>query len=83
MGFLSLQEDDDGSADPLQDGRVGWQVPYRDSDAVTSACIEALSGKDRRCDREWLRHECLASFSTPALTSRLGKLLGPAQLSSQ
>lgn len=75
-GVPVIAGDDDGSADPLQDGRVGWQVPYRDPAAVTSACIEALSGKDPRCNGEWLRQESLASFSAPALTSRLSELLG-------
>ena len=82
-GVPVIAGDDDGSADPLQDGRVGWQVPHRDPDAVTSACIEALNGKDRRCDREWLRQECLASFSAPALTNRLGELLGVSPVSGQ
>ncbi len=71
--------DDDGSADPLQDGRVGWQVPYRNPDAVADACIEALSGQDRRCDGAWLRQESLASFSAPALMSRLGDLLSVSE----
>ncbi len=75
--------DDDGSADPLQDGRVGWQVPYRDSEAVATACIEALSGQDKRCDGAWLRQESLASFSAPALASRLKGLLGMDELDTQ
>lgn len=74
-GVPVIAGDDDGSADPLQDGRVGWQVPYRDPNAVAIACIEALSGKDRRCNGEWLRQESLASFSAPALVSRLDELL--------
>lgn len=74
-GIPVVAGDDDGSADPLQDGRVGWQVPYRDSEAVAAACIEALSGKDQRCDGLWLRQESLANFSAPALVSRLGELL--------
>ncbi|MGB3297151.1 MAG: glycosyltransferase [Phormidesmis sp.] len=75
-GVPVIAGDDDGSADPLQDGRVGWQVPHRDSVAVTDACIEALSGKDPRCNGEWLRRESLTSFSVLALTSRLSELLG-------
>ncbi|MEM6448742.1 MAG: glycosyltransferase [Cyanobacteria bacterium P01_D01_bin.105] len=74
-GVPVIAGDDDGSADPLQDGRVGWQVPHRDPDAVAAACIEALSSKDQRCDGEWLRQESLASFSAPALVSRLATLL--------
>lgn len=74
-GVPVIAGDDDGSADPVQDGRVGWQVPYRDPAAVAIACIEALSGKDERCDGMWLRQESLASFSAPALVNRLGELL--------
>lgn len=74
-GIPVIAGDDDGSADPVQDGRVGWQVPHRDPDAVAEACIEALSGQDRRCDGAWLREESLASFSASALVSRLDKLL--------
>lgn len=78
-GVPVIAGDDDGSADPLQDGRVGWQVPHRDPDAVAIACIAALSGKDKRCDGTWLRQESLASFSAPALVSRLGELLHIAE----
>lgn len=74
-GVPVVAGDDDGSADPLQDGRMGWQVPHRDPAAVATACIEALSGKDQRCDSAWLRQESLASFSAPALVTRLGELL--------
>lgn len=66
----------DGSADPLQDGRVGWRVPYRDPEAVAAACIEILQGKDRRCDGVWLRQQALAQFSQEALRKKLGWLLG-------
>lgn len=75
-GVPVISGDEDGSADPLQDGRLGWQVPYRDPEAVAVACIEALTGKDQRCDGVWLRQESLASFSAPALSDRLEKLLG-------
>lgn len=75
-GIPVIAGNDDGSADPVQDGRVGWQVPHRDPEAVAVACIEALSGQDQRCDGPWLRQESLARFSAPALVSQLGKLLG-------
>lgn len=71
-----LAGDADGSADPLQDGRLGWQVPHRDVEAVAVACIEILKGEDQRCDGEWLRQECLALFGKDALTVRLKQLLG-------
>lgn len=70
-----LAGDADGSADPLQDGRLGWQVPHRDSDAVATACIEILTGKDRRCNSQWLREQALAHFSKDSLTQQLKRLL--------
>ena len=73
-----LAGDADGSADPLQDGRLGWQVPHRDPDAVAAACIEILQGEDRRCDGRWLREECLALFGKETLTQRLKQLLDAA-----
>ena len=74
-GIPVVSGDDDGSADPVQDGRVGWQVPHRDPAAVAMACIEALKGEDQRCDGDWLRQQTLASFSAPALVTRLSELL--------
>ena len=74
-GVPVVAGDEDGSADPLQDGRLGWQVPYRDPEAVAEACIEALTGDDQRCNGAWLRQESLASFSASALSDRLKKLL--------
>ena len=74
-GVPAIAGNDDGSADPLQDGRVGWQVPHRNSDAVAAACIEALGDTDQRCNGNWLRQQTLAKFSAPALVTQLGKLL--------
>lgn len=65
----------DGSADPLQDGRLGWSVPHRDPEAVASACLEILQGGDRRCDSDWLRAETLVKFSQDALIRKLAQLL--------
>lgn len=70
-----LAGDADGSADPLQDGYLGWQVPHRDPDAVAAACMEILKGEDRRCNGEWLRQQCLARFSKDTLTQELKPLL--------
>jgi phosphatidylinositol alpha-1,6-mannosyltransferase len=70
-----LSGDADGSADPLQDGRLGWRVPHRDPDAVAAACLEILTGQDRRCDAQWLRQETLAIFGKEALQKQLNKLL--------
>lgn len=60
----------DGSADPLQDGKLGWRVPYRDQDAVATACIEILKGDDQRCDGLWLREEAIAHFGMDAFQQR-------------
>ena len=70
-----LSGDADGSADPLQDGLLGWQVPHRDADAVARACIEILQGQDRRCDGNWLRKQTLAKFDRQALQEKLAQLL--------
>ncbi|MGB8691499.1 MAG: glycosyltransferase family 4 protein [Microcoleus sp.] len=66
-GVPVLAGDADGSADPLQDGKLGWRVPHRDQGAVAVACIEMLKGEDRRCDRHWLREQTLAAFSCQSL----------------
>ncbi len=74
-GVPVLSGDDDGSADPVQDGRVGWQVPHRDPEAVASACLELLQGTDPRCQGDWLRQEALAKFSQTALAQQVAQLL--------
>lgn len=74
-GVPVLSGDQDGSADPLQDGRLGWRVPHRDVDAVAAACIEMLQGTDPRCRGDWLRAETLAQFSLPVLAERLAAAL--------
>ena len=74
-GVPTLSGDDDGSADPLQDGRVGWRVPHRDPNAVAKACIEILHGNDPRCDGRWLREQALANFSPGSLQKEVGKLV--------
>lgn len=78
-GIPVLSGDTDGSADPLQDGKLGWQVPHRDAVAVAKACIEILTGlaeqTDPRCDGEWLRECTLAKFGKETLTRQLKQLL--------
>jgi glycosyltransferase involved in cell wall biosynthesis len=74
-GKPTLSGDADGSAAPLQDGRLGWRVPHRDPDAVAAACLEILKGQDRRCDGQWLRQETLAKFGKEALQKELKELL--------
>jgi phosphatidyl-myo-inositol dimannoside synthase len=70
-----LSGDADGSADPLQDGKLGWRVPHRDPDAVAKACLEIIAGNEQRCNGEWLRQETLAKFSQEALGRQLRELL--------
>lgn len=90
-GVPVLSGDADGSADPLQDGRLGWRVPYRDAEAVAEACIDILQGIttdsdtncDRRCDGQWLRQESLASFGSEAFVQRLEHLLKSLEASSK
>lgn len=74
-GIPVVSGDADGSADPLQDGRVGWQVPHRDPQSVANACIELLQGKDQRCNGEWLREEAIAKFGKSMFIHRLRSLL--------
>ena len=74
-GIPVLSGDDDGSADPLQDGNLGWRVPHRDPNAVAAACIEILTGVDRRCNGNWLREQAIALFGMDALQKRLQELL--------
>jgi glycosyltransferase involved in cell wall biosynthesis len=74
-GVPVLAGDADGSADPLQDGRLGWRVAHRDPEAVAAACVEMLEGKDRRCDRAWLRQETLTMFGRDAFRERVKQLI--------
>ena len=74
-GIPVLSGDADGSADPLQDGKLGWRVPYRDPEAVANACIEMLKGEDQRCDGHWLREESVKVFGRVAFTERVKQLL--------
>jgi phosphatidyl-myo-inositol dimannoside synthase len=69
-GIPVLSGDADGSTDPLQNGKLGWQVPYRDSEAVAKACIEILTGIDQRCNGEWLREQALSHFGFEAFQAR-------------
>ncbi len=76
-GVPVLSGDADGSAEPLQDGRLGWRVPHRDPDEVAMATIEMLKGGDQRTDGDFLRSECLQIFDKGAIGSQLAKLLAP------
>jgi phosphatidylinositol alpha-1,6-mannosyltransferase len=80
-GVPVLAGDSDGSADPLQDGRLGWQVPHRDPEAVARACIEILQEgnsldlQPQRSQGAWLRQEVIKGFSKSVFKDRLQKLL--------
>ncbi len=74
-GIPVLAGSADGSADPLQDGRLGWQVPHRDVHQVAMACINILKGNDPRVNGQWLRQKTLAKFSKESLINQLQKLL--------
>ncbi|MDE5068752.1 MAG: glycosyltransferase family 4 protein [Trichodesmium sp. St4_bin8_1] len=73
-GVPVLSGDADGSAEPLQDGRLGWRVPHRSPEAVANACIEMLKGEDKRSDGQWLREESLKVFGRVAFTERVRQL---------
>ncbi|MCT7951466.1 glycosyltransferase family 4 protein [Ancylothrix sp. C2] len=74
-GVPVVAGDADGSADPLLDGKLGWRVPHRDAGAVALACLEALEGKDSRCDGEWLRNEMIKNFGKDAFEGRFKQML--------
>jgi glycosyltransferase involved in cell wall biosynthesis len=74
-GIPVLSGDNDGSADPLQNGKLGWRILHRDPDAVAAVCIEILQGNDQRCDGQWLREQTLAAFGIYTFPQRLQQLL--------
>ncbi|MEB3295107.1 MAG: glycosyltransferase family 4 protein [Synechococcales bacterium] len=75
-GIPVLSGDADGSADPLQDGILGWQVPHRDPDAVAMACIAMLKGEDPRCQGAWLRSQVVQAFGQETFRDRLFQRMG-------
>jgi phosphatidyl-myo-inositol dimannoside synthase len=70
-----LSGDADGSADPVQDGRLGWRVPHRDPEQVAIACQEILQGADQRCNGDWLREQALGLFDKPVFAQRTIELV--------
>jgi phosphatidyl-myo-inositol dimannoside synthase len=77
-GVPVLAGDADGSADPLQDGKLGWQVPHRDMEAIAHACVEMLQQEATpkgRNDTQWLRQQALDLFGEAAFTQRLQNAL--------
>jgi glycosyltransferase involved in cell wall biosynthesis len=74
-GVPVLSGDNDGSADPLEDSRLGWRVPHRDPEAVAYACLEMLQGQDQRCQGQWLRQQALQGFDLSTMPQRLSILL--------
>ncbi|MCC5613701.1 glycosyltransferase family 4 protein [Nostoc sp. CHAB 5836] len=82
-GVPVLSGDNDGSADPLQDGKLGWRVPHRSPDAVAAACIEMLQGDDQRCNGKWLREQAIALFGIDAFQQQLQKMLQSSAMKSK
>jgi phosphatidyl-myo-inositol dimannoside synthase len=77
-GVPVLAGDADGSADPLQDGVLGWRVPHRDEEAIARACIEMLQPEGAEQERrhgEWLRARSLELFGQGAFSRRLQEAL--------
>ncbi|MBW4517367.1 MAG: glycosyltransferase [Timaviella obliquedivisa GSE-PSE-MK23-08B] len=73
-GVPVLAGDADGSADPLQDGTLGWRVPHRNAGAIAHACVEMLQQqamRQGRSDGQWLRQQALDLFGQTAFTQRL------------
>ncbi|NJR39050.1 MAG: glycosyltransferase [Leptolyngbyaceae cyanobacterium CSU_1_4] len=80
-GVPVLAGDADGSADPLQDGKLGWRVPHRTVEAIAHACIEMLQPEatpQSRKDGQWLRQQALTWFGKAAFTQRLQDALKTA-----
>jgi glycosyltransferase involved in cell wall biosynthesis len=75
-GVPVIAGDADGSADPLQDGQLGWQVPHRNVDAVAKACIELLNNKNCQTLKPQLREKTLKKFSKIALVQVLRSVIG-------
>ncbi len=76
-GTPVVSGDSDGSDAPLQGTKLGWRVPRTNPTAVANACLEALAGRDPRCDGEMLRNETKARFSFEAFRSDVGRLFPP------
>lgn len=83
-GVPVIAGDADGSAEPLQEGELGWRVPHRDPEATAQACLELLQAiakrdrgepYDRRCDGHWLRQQAIERFGKPIFQQRLQELL--------
>jgi phosphatidyl-myo-inositol dimannoside synthase len=74
-GVPVLSGDADGSNDPLQDGKLGWQVPHRNPDAVAMAVCEMLKGTVDKTDGQWLRSHCLELFDKSAIAAQLAQLI--------
>lgn len=74
-GIPVLSGDADGSADPLQDGTLGWRVPHRNPEAVAQGCLEILQSRDQRTQADWLRQQTLTEFDQGILGQKLGQLL--------
>jgi phosphatidyl-myo-inositol dimannoside synthase len=74
-GVPVLSGNADGSADPLQDGELGWRVAHREPLSVAKACVEMLTTTDRRAEGAWLREQAIARFGIATFTERIQALL--------
>ncbi len=70
-GVPVVSGNQDGSEEPLQEGRLGWRVNKHSPEAIATACIEALVGADPRCKGSWLREETLKKFGKQAFEQKL------------
>jgi glycosyltransferase involved in cell wall biosynthesis len=74
-GVPVVAGNDDGSADPLQDGQLGWQVTPQDAEAIAQATLAILAGSDRRSQGDWLRAETLKFYAQENLPTILADLI--------
>jgi phosphatidyl-myo-inositol dimannoside synthase len=74
-GTPVVSGDSDGSDAPLQGAKLGWRVPRTNPTAVAKACLEALAGKDPRCNSAMLRNETKAKFSVEAFQADVERLV--------
>jgi len=70
-GIPVISGNRDGSSDPLQNGKLGFQVDRNSPAEVADAILEIEKGDDRRCQPEWLRSETVRVFGQEKYTERI------------
>ncbi len=70
-GVPVVAGDADGSSEPLQGNKLGWRVNRKNPDQVAHAVLEALAGKDPRCNSKWLRDETIKVFGLNRFDQRI------------